>query len=360
MATERQSVRLRGLCTSRPGIYPRVTQTGTFVTPHIARVPRKVIPTHAVIKEDGYTIIMMDHDRLFKELLTTFFAEFVEAFLPDVAAYLDASSIEFLDKEIFTDVTAGEKHEVDIVVKARFRGQDAFFLIHVENQSSAQSDFPKRMFRYFARLLEKYDLPIYPVVIFSYEEPKRPEPTHYTVAFPGRTVLQFQYRVIQLNRLAWRSFLTRPNPVATALMTRMKIAPRDRVKVRGECMRLLTTLRLDPARSQLIGGFIETYLKLTAAEMRRYERRFAQLPPQEQEATMEMWTSIGREGQQKGRHEGKEELVARLITRRFGSVSEETTKRLDQLSSDQLNELGVALFDFASAADLEDWLSRNN
>ncbi len=48
----------------------------------------------------------MDYDHLFKELLTTFFVEFVQLFLPDVAAYLDSASLEFLDKEIFTDVTA--------------------------------------------------------------------------------------------------------------------------------------------------------------------------------------------------------------------------------------------------------------
>ncbi|WP_394795785.1 hypothetical protein [Armatimonas sp.] len=34
----------------------------------------------------------IDHDRLFKELLTTFFVEFVQGFLPDVAAYLDPDS----------------------------------------------------------------------------------------------------------------------------------------------------------------------------------------------------------------------------------------------------------------------------
>ena len=31
----------------------------------------------------------MDHDRLFKELISNFFGEFVELFLPDVSAYLD-------------------------------------------------------------------------------------------------------------------------------------------------------------------------------------------------------------------------------------------------------------------------------
>ena len=104
---------------------------------------------------------MIDHDRLFKELITTFFVEFVELFLPDVSAYMDKSvAIVPLDKEIFTDVTAGEKYEVDLLIKVKFRGEDAYFLIHVENQASAQADFPQRMFRYFARLHEKYKLPI--------------------------------------------------------------------------------------------------------------------------------------------------------------------------------------------------------
>lgn len=270
-----------------------------------------------------------------------------------MAAYLDPTSLEFIDKEVFTDVTAGEKHEVDVLVKARFRGQDTFFLIHVENQASAKPGFPKRMFIYFSWLLEKYDLPIYPVVIFSYDKPKRAEPTRYKVAFPGKTVLQFDYKVIQLNRIPWRQFLNRPNPAATALMTKMKMSASDRPKVRLECLRLLTTLKLDPAKSKLIGGFIDSYLKLTTAEMKKYELEFAALAPEEKEATMVMVTSWERTGMLKG----KQELVNRMVQRRFGSVSLQTTERLDQLSAEQLDELGEALFDFTSIADLEAWLA---
>ena len=50
---------------------------------------------------------MSEHDQLFKELLTTFFVEFVELFLPEVHAFLDPGSITFLDKEVFTDLTSG-------------------------------------------------------------------------------------------------------------------------------------------------------------------------------------------------------------------------------------------------------------
>jgi len=52
---------------------------------------------------------MMNHDRLFKELLTTFFIEFLDLFFPDLLQHLDRDSIEFLDKELFTDVTEGER-----------------------------------------------------------------------------------------------------------------------------------------------------------------------------------------------------------------------------------------------------------
>ncbi len=71
---------------------------------------------------------------------------------------------------------------------------------------------------------------------------------------------------------------------------------------------------------------------------------------------MEIVTSWER----KGMHEGKESLLARQIKRRFGSFAPEVARRLDALSSDQLDELGEALFDFATVSDLDVWLSRVN
>src|SRR2546428_7384616 len=96
--------------------------------------------------------------RLFKELLRTFFVEFIELFLPDVAAYLDRGSVEFLDKEVFTDVTAGERHEADLLAKARVKDEQALFLLHDENQSAAaaaRQPLGQRLFPYFAPLVGK-------------------------------------------------------------------------------------------------------------------------------------------------------------------------------------------------------------
>jgi len=321
----------------------------------------------------------MDHDRLFKELLSNFFEEFVDLFLPDVSAYLDKDA-EFIpmDKEVFTDITLGDKHEVDLLMKVKFRGKEAFFLIHVENQATPQSDFPKRMFRYFARLIEKYDLPVYPVVIFSFDSPLRQEPNRYEVAFPGKTVLKFEYEAIQLNRLPWRRFIHQHNPVACALMAKMKMTPKDRPKVKLECLRLLASLKLDPARSKLIGGFIDAYLDLSTQEMAQYERELAEWDPSERTANMELissWERTGiekglqeglqlgmqqgvQQGMQQGVQQGKEELLEILLEQRFSTLPSTITQRLDQLTSEQMNNLGKVLFDFTSLADLEKWLDQ--
>lgn len=243
----------------------------------------------------------IDHDRLFKELISTFFIEFLELFLPLVARDIDRNSIQFLPQEVFTDVTSGDKKEIDLLVKVKYRQQDAYFLIHIENQAYSQQEFAKRMFKYFARLYEKYDLPIYPVVIFSFDEPKRLEPKNHSVTFPGLNVLDFNFAAIQLNQLSWRDYLTQQNPVAAALMSKMNIAVEERPQVKAECLRLLLTLKLDPARMQLISGFFDVYLNLNEQENQTFKSTVDRmgLSDDEEEKYMEIVTSWEREAAEK-------------------------------------------------------------
>lgn len=307
---------------------------------------------------------MIDHDRLVKLLLTTFFEDFVRTFLTELADHIDLNSIEFLDKETFSDIVSGRKHIADLVARARVNGEDAFIIVHFEHQSRPEQDFPLRMFLYFARFLEKYRLPIYPVVLYTHGSPRREEPSRLTVEVCGLSVLNFQYRSIQTNRIPWRAFVDRPNPVVAALMTRMEIPRRDRPKVKLECLRILAGLRLDQARSRLVGAFIETYLALNAKEAEVFERELESLDMAEREQTMELMTSWhlkGREeGREEGMHEGKEALLGLQLQRRFSTLPQEITEKLDKLTSEQLDQLGLELFELGSLADLESWLSRQS
>lgn len=306
---------------------------------------------------------MIDHDRLFKELLSTFFVEFIELFFPEVLEYLEPDSVTFLDKEIFTDVTAGERHETDLVAQAQFRGQLSYFLIHLENQSESRGKFSQRMFTYFARLHEKYALPIYPIVVFSYQEPKKAASTNYQIQFPDLKVLEFNYQVVQLNRLNWRDYLTQHNPIASALMAKMNIAPEERPQVKAECLRLLVTLKLDPARMQLISGFVDTYLRLTASELVTFESEIGRIEPEAREEVMQIVTSWMEQGIEQGLKQGIErgrdreiQLVLRMLVAKFGSIDSEIEGEIRRLELDRLEDLGVALLGFQQVDELRNWL----
>jgi hypothetical protein len=72
---------------------------------------------------------MIDHDRLFKELVSTFFVEFLELFLPQVARLIDRHSVVFLPQEYFADLTTGETKIIDLLAEVRLAGQVSLQLV---------------------------------------------------------------------------------------------------------------------------------------------------------------------------------------------------------------------------------------
>jgi len=300
---------------------------------------------------------MIDHDQLFKKLLTTFFADFVAVFLPELAAYLDPTTLEFPNQELLGDSALDKRRQTDVLVQARFRGGGALFLVHLEHQAQGQANFGRRLFRYFARLHEKHELPVYPIALFSYPV-RRAKPDVYCVRFPDREVLRFHYRVIQLSRLNWRYFAQRPNPTAAALMARMGMAPAERPRVKLECLRLLTRLKLPPDRAHFLSGFIDTYLRLNPREILIVQAAADTLLNRAEKAkVMELTTSWKEEGRQEGRQEGQVHLVLRLLGRRCGPLPKRLDSKVRALAIPQLEELAEALLDFTSVADLERWLA---
>ncbi|HET6248787.1 MAG TPA: DUF4351 domain-containing protein [Tepidisphaeraceae bacterium] len=295
----------------------------------------------------------MDHDKIFKQLLKTFFVEFIALFLPELAAYLSRDKIEFLDKEIFTDLAGGSRAEVDLVAKCAFRDTGACFIIHVEDQNNSQPRFGRRMFHYFARLDGEYGLPVYPIAVLSYDAPLRAEPDVYIVEFPDLSVLKFKFRTIQLNRLNWKDFAETENPVASALMAKMHIEAKDRASVKLACMRMMLRIPLNAAQRALIREFIDSYLRLNAAERAEYEQKTDNLNSPEKENVMAMtneWTEAGMAL-------GEKKMLLKLLQRQLGDIPLEVAGQIEKLSNDATDALANAVFSIKSAGDLEDWLA---
>jgi len=139
-------------------------------------------------------------------------------------------------------------------------------------------------------------------------------------------------------------------------MAKMSIVPKDRPKVKAECLRLIMTLKLDADKNELIYSFVDSYLNLTAQEAIIFEDNLSALGADVKENAMEFISSHRREG----RHEGKEELLKLLLERRFGTLPETISKRMDRLTAEQLNDFGKSsMFDLDSLSDLERWLDAN-
>jgi predicted transposase/invertase (TIGR01784 family) len=297
----------------------------------------------------------INHDQSFKELISNFFMEFLELFVSDLAKDIDPDSIRFLPQEYFADLVEGDEKIIDLLVEVRLAGQDKTFLFHLEAQSYNESQIGRRMFYYLARLHQNYVKDIYPIVIFSYDEPYRAEQDTFKIEFPDLKVLEFRFRAIQLNRLNWRDYVGSSNPVAAALMAKMKIAKRDRPKVKAECLRLLVTLKLDPAKTRLISKFVDTYLRLNAQEEQTFQAEIDKIGVEQKEAIMQVTTSWEETGIEKGQRS----LILRQLNRRVGSLSAEVQTQIEALSLNQLEILSEALLDFNSLNDLSDWLEVN-
>lgn len=345
----------------------------------------------------------IDHDRLFKELLGTFFADFVALFLPAVAEGWEPDTLIRLDKELYHDTAAGERLEADLVVKARFKEQETFFIVHVEHQAQAVRNLPERMFRYYTRLSEKHRLPVYPVALLSYPGPRKPAPSVYEAAFLGRRVLRFEYDVIQLNRLDWRDFQGCKNPVASALMSRMAFEKEEQEEVAKACFRTLLGLKLNPAQIHLISGFVDTYTPVGLEAIEEVLEESPELSAGEKERLMlelsNPWIRHGlekghvqglAEGRAKGLAEGRAEglaqglaeglaegltegrkagltegrqagelsLALRLLEKRFGKLGKARTARIRALELERLEAIVEAIFEIDGLKALDERLAQ--
>ena len=245
----------------------------------------------------------------------------------------------------------GDEKIIDLLVEVKLAGQDKTFLFHLEAQSYSESQIGRRMFYYLARLHQNYVKDIYPIVIFSFDQPSRLENDTFKIEFPNRKVLEFRFHAIQLNRLNWRDYIDRSNPVAAALMSKMKIAPSDRPKVKAECLRLLVTLQLDPAKTRLISKFVDSYLRLNAQEEQTFQAELDKIGVAQREAIMQVTTSWEEKGQRS--------IVCLLIEQKIGQLPEAQNSRVSSLSPDKLSALAIALLNFNTIDDLNHWLETN-
>ncbi len=306
------------------------------------------------------------HDQLFKELLQTFFADFLRIVAPDVAARLRLETPRFLDKELFTDTTEGEHRYLDLLAKVEaLDGEEELVLVHVEIEADARGKeaMGHRMWRYAMQLWLRDDKPVLPVVL--YLKGGAPDVVRTTAerSFAGHELATFTYWAFGLSRSRAAEYLDRPEVLASALAALMDPGNLSAPEHRIECLRRVGQAEVDDARRFLLANIVETYIELDKAERQEYERLLAAEPNREVHAMEMTWADTlkaeGMEkglakGLEKGRLEGMRALVADLLEHQFGPLSKETKGRLEAVASaDELSQLFQHALEVESLGELE-------
>ncbi|WP_299094852.1 hypothetical protein [uncultured Metabacillus sp.] len=169
-------------------------------------------------KPQQYGVI--DYDGLWKKLIYELFEEFVLFFAADLYEEIDfLKEPEFLQQELFQEIIQEKKGRqvVDQIVKVFLKsGEEKWVLIHIEVQGDRESDFSKRMFRYYYRIFDKYDQDIVAIALLT-DDSKSFRPNQYHRSYQG-TELTYKYNMYKFHDQDENELLQSSNPFAIAVL----------------------------------------------------------------------------------------------------------------------------------------------
>ncbi len=299
---------------------------------------------------------MADHDQRFKSLLREFFAEFFVLFFPQWAERLDSATIEWLDKEVFTDPPEGQRRFLDLVAKLKTRqpipgqrpgepeGTIALIHVEIEREDSVQP-LRARMYEYYEMLRRQYRLPVLPLALYLQVGLDGMGVDVYEEFFWEQMVLRFEYQYVGLPALDALEYVTRDNWLGVALAALMRIPPERKAWVKAEALRRLVESGESDQRRFLLTECIQAYLPLEGPQRDEYEHLLLS-KPYEGVMKTEMTTF------ERGVVQGQRRLFERLLEQRFGKLTPRIRELLDALSAEVLEEKGLALKDAKSLRDL--------
>lgn len=163
-------------------------------------------------------------DPLWKSVIEQTFVHFLTFMFPTAADIFDfARGFEYLDKEFETLFPPAPNNKgvrfVDKLVKVYLHsGHAQFILCHIEIQSSkGKGDLPARMFQYYYRIKDRYQVPVTAIAILADTEIQY-QPGSYTQEFMG-TGIVYWFNSYKILNQAEAKLRADSNPFAVVVLT---------------------------------------------------------------------------------------------------------------------------------------------
>jgi hypothetical protein len=276
----------------------------------------------------------ISHDQIWKTLLVHFVQDFFQLVSPDLAASLDLSSIEWLDKESFLDFPKGERVEADLVGKACTRDDEGrIILLHHEFEGDFRTSTDVRVDRYIMHLRLKHNRPVLSVVLFLRGGPKGLEIRSVVDRIGPLEIYRSSYCAFGFAGQLAEEWVDRPEPLAAAFAALMRSRIWDPVEQKIRCLRAIARAPVDEARRLALADVVETYVELKSEEAERYAAELNREGNQEICAMEMSWSQrLRAEGEARGKVLGVRAAILLLWENKFGALAEAIRQRIEEMT----------------------------
>lgn len=297
------------------------------------------------------TVVPIQADNAWKDVLQVWFPEFMAFFYPELYAKIDWSpGYETLDKELQSITTQSMlgKRFVDKLVKVKsLKGKELWVLLHIEVQGEKETHFEARLFEYYYRLWDRYHIPIATLVILADDNPTW-RPHIYRSELWEEEVISFRFSSVKLLDYAHqREFLEETsNPFGLIVLAQLasietKESPETRFQVKSSLTRKLYERGLDRDAILNFYKFVDWVLALPKALSIRYNDLVHQIEEEKAVAYITTAERIGMEkgfeqGMYQGTLEGEKLILTKQLNRRFNPVAPNYLNKIKHADGDTL------------------------
>jgi hypothetical protein len=164
------------------------------------------------------------YDVLWKGMVEEVIEDLLRFVDPLIESQVDFShGFQFLDKELQA-IYPGKlgARVVDKLVQVRLRtGGERLILLHIEIQNANDKDFPRRMFEYYYRILDRHRLPVAALAVMTGRKPRRRMNVYRQRCLWTRQ--EYEYKTIRVGDYTDKDLIVGRNSFALAMMIAKKV-----------------------------------------------------------------------------------------------------------------------------------------
>ncbi len=222
--------------------------------------------------------IRIPYDETWKGIVTDFFSDCAEMFLPDLFKQMNLDiPPKFLEQELQATIKDKKFKIADKVIEVVLKsGKKKCVIVHIEFEANPRPIIGKRMFRYFRRIYDTYGENITALVIYVGENVPKVNDCYKIEVFGTSLIYRFNtYKVREQNET---DLINNPNPFAIVVLANWYImkSKRDGLEMltfKEKVYELAKNRNYPKEKATKLLIFVEEIMKLDEVLERKFQEK---------------------------------------------------------------------------------------